>query len=126
MKNKGFTLAELLVVILVLGLIATITTPIVTNFITTSRQKACERQKEMILDATKRYVSDNAGNFSLNSEKCEGKGIDIQELQDDGYLDDELKNPKTNTLFDKGACILIEEDSSYNQYKYIFKEEPCQ
>ena len=39
MKNKGFTLAELLVVILVLGILATITTPIITGAIKTTKEK---------------------------------------------------------------------------------------
>ncbi|MBR3199130.1 MAG: type II secretion system protein [Bacilli bacterium] len=123
MKNKGFTLVEVVAVVLILGLLATITSPIIIKFINTAKNSACDKQKEMILNAAERYVNDNASTFSLNDEMCGGTGITIQLLQSEGYLNSEnLKNPKTKKLLDPQICITIQEDIvggvEYNQYKY--------
>ncbi len=125
MKNKGFTLAELLVTIMVLGLVATLTIPMITGFINTTKDQACEKQKDMILNAAERYVNDNASTFKLDDNMCEGKGITIQLLQSEGYLNsDNLKNPKTKELINpEEICVTVEEDTNYNQYKYSIEGE---
>ncbi len=113
MKNKGFTLIELLAVILIIGLIATITTPIITGAIKASREKACERQEEMILDAAKRWGNDNA--LIISGE------ITIEKLIEDGYLNSKsLKNPKNNNEIDKNSKVNITYDSDNNQYIYEY------
>ena len=119
MKNKGFTLIELLAVILILGVIATITTPSVISVINTSRQKACERQKEMILDAAKRWGSDNAINLSYNQ-------ICVDDLKIQGYLSNkDIMNPKTKKEMKNDVCINIKYDEDNNQYEYTYKKDPC-
>ena len=44
MKKKGFTLAELLGVMVILGIIALIITPVITDTVNQSEQKAYEKQ----------------------------------------------------------------------------------
>ncbi len=120
MKNKGFTLIELLAVILILGLVATITTPIVISVINTSRQKACERQKDMILDAARRWNADNGVIIGKSNQN-----ISLTSLKEEGYLNSkEIKNPKTGQTMDDITIEMIYDESN-NQYEYTLKPDPC-
>ena len=61
--KKAFTLAELIGVIIILGLIAIIAFPPILNAIRESENKISEASKEIIYDATSLYVSNNESNF---------------------------------------------------------------
>ncbi len=56
--KKGFTLVELLAVILIIGIIATITTPIILNVIGSAKAKGFEDSALSLLRASKNYYSD--------------------------------------------------------------------
>ena len=110
MKNKGFTLIELLAVILIIGVIATISTPAVINIINSSRQKAYDKQIEMIKDAASRWAADNY----KDTRTC----ISIQDLKEAGYLNNNsIRNPKTNEELN-GSVQIVD-----NEYTYI--DELC-
>ena len=73
MKNKkGFTLVELLAVIVVLGILITITTPTVLRVIRTARVKGLENYVGKIQsDVEKQYLNDSTDSFSDNyGETC--------------------------------------------------------
>ena len=55
MKRKGFTLVELLAVIVILSVIALITTPMILNIIEEARKKASIESVNGILDAAEKY-----------------------------------------------------------------------
>ena len=59
MNKKGFTLVELLAVIVILGVIGTITAPIVINLIDDSRQSAFKSSLNGIKKAIENDYSDN-------------------------------------------------------------------
>lgn len=74
--NKGFTLVELLAVLVILAIIALITTPIILGVIEDSRQSGAEDKAWGVVDAIKMaYTEDQTdnnpqyvtGNFSENS-----------------------------------------------------------
>ena len=80
MKNKAFTLIELLAVIVILGLLATITTPNIINAINVSREKTYSRQISLIEEAAERWAVDN---MQIASSKNK---ISVSELKTEGYL----------------------------------------
>ena len=73
--KKAFTLVELLAVIVILGIIATITLPIIANNIEKSRKEIYRTNAQTALDAAKEYVSKN----TINNDFPKG-GIDITKL----------------------------------------------
>lgn len=92
MKN-GFTLIELVMVILLLGLIAIITVPTVNQAIKNSKIDTYERQVETIENTARTYMSKHSGMLpsqSSNEKVC----ITVSELQKAGLLSkDKIINP---------------------------------
>ena len=99
MKNKGFTLVELLGVIVVLGIIAVITIPIVQRTILESTEDAYDEQIQSFERAAGNYVASDVYKMT----ECETKdcSITLKDLQDLGFLPSgEIINPKTDEPFD--------------------------
>lgn len=111
MKNKGFSLIELLTTIVLIGVLAGICTPIIITAINDSKEKSYERQKEMIEKAAERYVSENALEFS-------GDKLTISFLKTKGYLkDDKIKNPK-NPSEEMNGCVYVIINDKKSSYQY--------
>jgi prepilin-type N-terminal cleavage/methylation domain-containing protein len=89
--KRGFTLVELLAVIVILAIILTIAVPNIIKIINNSKEKSYESQLELIKDATKKYIISNP-----ELQPLDGTSIDIylKDLQDEGMLPNPLKNPK--------------------------------
>ena len=79
MKNKGFTLVELLGVIVVLAILALITIPIISNVITNVRIKSLENSAYGLIEASNLYYAQNGSNnirFDINDNKVSSKDTD--------------------------------------------------
>lgn len=128
MKNKGFTLMELLGVIVILAIIALITIPVTYNIIKTSREKAFVDTGYSIIDAAKQTQTKNAGkNITLdlfinyttkeNIDKIELKGT----LPDSGSLHIDENGKTELKLWSKKANICI--TKSLEDKKIIINKE---
>lgn len=94
MKKNGFTLVELLAVLIILMLLTTITVPLISNVMKDSRKKATEKLISNIEIATKKYVTDNIRDMEeLN--KFGFINISIKTLVENKYIQSNLKNPET-------------------------------
>ena len=58
-NNKGFTLVELLAVIVVLGIVLTIAVPGVTKLINKSKKNSFESSAQGLIQSAKYFYSDN-------------------------------------------------------------------
>ena len=68
-KGKGFTLVELLAVIVILAIVLIIAVPGVLSIINKTKNSAYDRQIDMIKDATKNYVTANTITWSGENPK---------------------------------------------------------
>ena len=114
MKKKGFTLAELLAVIVILGLIAVITIPAVTKTLGETKGNLCEDQLKNIKEAARLYGSDHL--LDLPSKDGQSFQITLGDLQNGGYIEKELKNPKDSKMVDPNLAITITKQGK--KYKY--------
>lgn len=113
MKNKkGFTLVELLAVIVILGIIMTIATTSVIKNINDSKEKAKYIAAKEIVEIAEAY-------FAANSSATY---VTIRDLSD--YLESDATNPATgeNDLLNNGTNQKVCKSTSYsssNQNGYI-------
>ena len=96
--KKGFTLAELLGVIVILSLIALITVPAITDTLQNYIIKLCNTQLEEIISAAKTWGADNL--VKLPSSEGQTKTVSLKTLSDYGYIDAVIQNPVTKENFD--------------------------
>jgi type II secretion system protein G len=78
-KDKGFTLVELLIVIVILGILATVTVFAVSGITNRGKATACNADKKTLLTAIESYAADN-GNYPASLAAIADAGL----LADDG------------------------------------------
>ncbi|MDD2203353.1 MAG: DNRLRE domain-containing protein [Bacilli bacterium] len=112
MKNKGFTLVELLAAIIILIVVLTISVPIITNIIETARKEAFRATAYSIADAGRLLIAnENEGQGYQEFYYLDG----IQYNADDKRLDYTGDGPKTGTvvLNDKNKVVLAIHNGTY-------------
>lgn len=118
MKNKkGFTLVELLAVIVILAIILAIAIPSVTNIISNGKTNANAIQSNLIIDAAKKYPS-VVTNFSL----APGNSVTLKvsDLKNANLLSSDIKNFTTGTILADTTDIVTINCDSNNQYTYTY------
>lgn len=119
---KGFTLVELLAVIIILGIVISIATPIVINVIDSSSEKLYEEQVQLIENTTEKWVIEHTG--EVEREESFSRCVSIEELQNGGYISAaDVKNPKTGEKMSGGVRITYDVD--HKQFKYEYEETAC-
>ncbi len=118
--KKGFTLVELLGVIVILGVIGVIVTPLTQNIILENNEKMCKMQITSFEKAAREYTNKNAFKLDCPSGNCdEIYNVSISDLQDEGFLDDgNIKNPVKGTNFDLNTTIAIGMSNKQFTFKY--------
>ena len=130
-KNKGFTLVELLAVIVILALIALIATPIILNVINDAKKQAAKDSAYEYMDAVEKYIvsseledeSIKDGTYTVEdlNKKISVKGstpdngnIEIKnkevksyDIGIDGYVvsNGEVKKVSTTKKFENGTAV---------------------
>jgi prepilin-type N-terminal cleavage/methylation domain len=107
-NKKGFTLVEILGVIIVLSVISLIVIPLVGKQINDSRQKLYEKQIGNMNQATNNWAADNLDRLKPNEKTF----VTLGELQDGGYIDKNIKNPRTREEYsrDMEFYVLYKDD----------------
>lgn len=114
MKQKGFTLVELLGVIVILGLLATIIYPVINKKIKTSKQELYKTQIHTIESGARNWGADHIGTLPIN--EGETVIVTLSELQNQGYVAENLENPKTGEPFSPDTTITIK--MTHNSLEY--------
>lgn len=117
MKNKAFTLVELLGVIVILGIIATITVPLIQRTIVENTNKAYEEQIASFEKAAENSVAKDIYNMTkCQTETCT---VTLRALQEQGLLPSgDIVNPKTDENFNLNNVVEITYDGTRFDYNY--------
>ena len=119
MKNKGFTLVELLAVIAVLLILITLITPKVINQLNSSEDVTQKEQINTLINIAKIYTNQNTEKLPENNSISV---ITIQELKESGLINkSQILDPKTKE--ELTGCILIKDEN--NKYNYEYNEDKC-
>lgn len=114
--KKGFTLVEIMAVILILGVILVIAIPTFNKVVEESKNKLYKNLNETVVKTTKTYATENA--FLMPTEEGESVEVTVNELISTGYLK-ELKNPGDKEDTCNGYVIitrLADEQYAYNPH----------
>lgn len=122
MKNKkGFTLPELLGVIVILGILALILFPIIDKTLKESNEEIYNIQvKNMELGAMN-FVSENI--FNVPQKEGEVLYLSLGQLKDSGHVDRKITNPKTNLLFSDGTLVKVTKLKNGYNYEVVFTDD---
>jgi len=121
MKKNAFTLVELLAVLIVLGLIAVIVVPSVTNTVKSSNENAYKKQIQVLETAAEKWGTENIDRLpAIDSD--ETLVIDFNTLYTSGQIATyPVNNPKTNS--DLEGCIIVTYNNTYKQYEYKYNSD---
>ena len=114
--KNGFTLVETLGVLILLGIIALITIPIMKNVLTESKQELYDEQIKQIENGLKNWAH---ANVFLLPEAGDTIKLSLGQLSQTGYIDYAIQNPKTNDCFANESILAISKKNN----TYIYKVE---
>lgn len=107
MKNKGVTLIDLLATVIILGILAAITTIGVTKYINLAKTSSYNHLVVSINEAAELYVTDNSGLFEALSTPSSTFDITLQELVDNDYLKDNIVDPRNDSVIPLTTKVTI-------------------
>ena len=103
--KKGFTLVELLAVIIILGLLTIIAIPSIVGILNNEKENISDSMKNIIINASSLYIEDNSGVYPKvnNNVYC----IKLESLVNDNRLSNPLKDPVTNKEIDLNKYVKV-------------------
>jgi len=108
--KKGFTLVELIGVIVLLGAVLLIVIPIVTNEIRKARENAYNDQIRNIEESAMNWLRDNDFRVPYMGPDINAFVITLAQLQQTGFAARDIRNPITRNLFPNDMLIEIRND----------------
>ncbi|MBR3209781.1 MAG: InlB B-repeat-containing protein [Bacilli bacterium] len=120
-KKRGFTLAEILGVIVIVGMLMILVTPGIINKLRSNRDNVEAAGNEIIYSAANQYISENKKTYKEGKQYC----ISIQKLVADGKLVSPVINVVTGeNVEEKYVLAQIQKSGSMNFY--ITDKDSCE
>lgn len=124
MKKRGFTLVELLAVIVILGIIISIVT-INVNENSNKRKKLdyenmvklIEKNTELLVSENEKIYTDVTNKLAKMDDKCI---INYQVLIDNNLVDEAEKDPRNGKKISHNSYVIISINNNYDlEYKFV-------
>lgn len=112
-KEEGFTLVELLAVIVILGIIIAIAVPVIGNVTQGAQSDADAAEEELIIDAAQMYELNEKTTIGSTTEN----GVTVKKLVELGYLQLRGENPNKNGVVRRATTT----ESSQGENVYILE-----
>ena len=117
MNKKGFTLVELLGVLVVLSVILMIAFPLITTYINKSKQKAYDTQMEIIMTGLKNYANEHKEVLPVND--ADYVTFTLGQLKSLGIANNSVVNPLDGKEIDDSMEFKIIKDGSKYTYQIV-------
>lgn len=115
MKKNGFTLMELLGVIVILSILAALVTPIIQGQLNKANDDLYQAQIENIKNAAKNWTADHPSMIPVSGSYK----LTLNELQTGGYIAEEVKNPKTKRVLNGNNTYVMISYTNTNKLNYV-------
>ena len=115
--KRGFTLVELLGVLIILSILTLLIVPNISKYITSFQKESYEQQIASIEVAAKNWGVDHVS--ELPKDEGDFIIITIATLKQENYLEAELKNPQTGENFDENIEIRITKQGKNFHYEVL-------
>lgn len=122
MENKrGFTLVELLAVVVILGILLAISIPAVTKWIERSRTEKLNSQRKTLVMAAENYVQDNTE--MLPKKVGEKTIVKAKDLKLHNYLKSDIIDASKRICTEKSYVEIYKKDqTNYTYSSFIYCE----
>lgn len=117
MNNKGFSLVELLAVIIILGLISIITVPTIINKYNENKEKQYNQLVSSLESSAKIYTENHID--ILNNVTTQGTKITIEMLIKEELISANTKDPKTGEVLNKNSYVIVKLVNDKIVYQYV-------
>ena len=114
MNNKGFTLVELIAVLVILTVIMTIALPSISSSMERTKVKQDNQKKAMLVSYSEMYVTDHKNAIYNRMGTSDSCYITVSMLIDGGYLTDDASKDASGNAFT--GYIIFKKPGSY-EYK---------
>lgn len=106
--KKGFTLVEVLGVLVILAIILTITVPIVINNVNNTKEKVWQQTVEHIKEGTILYLKEYKKDFPELNVVDSIITVSLSEIIDNGFIKSPIVNPVLNQNVSEETIINIQ------------------
>lgn len=119
MKKKGFTLIELIGVVVLLGAVLLIIIPVVNKSLKEGKQKLYDKQIETIKTSLNAWANEN------KPKNNETFYLTLSQLKSEGLVDVNIKNPITNEPFANDMILKVINENNILKYEVLTDTGSC-
>lgn len=124
MKHRGFTLVELLAVLVLVSAIVLIAVPSIVNYINENKEDISVVTQEIIYSGAKLYVESKPNEYipEVGKTFC----VSLQSIVDANYLSSPILDSVSGEEIDLNTKVILnyvyDTELKYNKYEYSFSE----
>ena len=108
-NKKGFTLVEVLAVVVVIGLLAGVSIPVVSKYVNNGKKEYNEKLEKEFLNIVKDYYADNQIEIPKGKNGSDfSDAIYLTKLYANNYLSDEMKDAEGGSCYNSVGYALYE------------------
>ncbi|MFV0249524.1 MAG: type II secretion system protein [Bacilli bacterium] len=124
-SKNGFTLVEMMAVLMVLAIITVVTVPLAMNLV----QSANESQKENFLNdlylSAEAYIQDNIDTFSILDIQNSKAYISIEDIIQSDYINSQTYDPNTGEILENESeytIIVTKDENNTLNYEFVYEK----